>query len=904
MPGSVHAYDIVVEGSGGLKALGLLEDSSGAGNGIHADAPERLALGYLTDRLPTFVTAAAGLADLRFAHTSCRKPHGSGPDALAWLDEVISDERLDPVNRPQHLFLTGDQIYADDVAACLLPMLSGLSQDLLGFDETVPVRPPQGSPDVAAFAHSKDLPAMRRARLVIEGAKLSTTDGSSHLLGFGEFAAMYLAAWSPRVWRPLATRAELFRTVPEADRARLLLTDHEGYYRREEHASSDADAVSKWSEADAELTRDKDGGTDEQRAAVAEFRAGVPRVARVLANTSTMMIFDDHEITDDWYLSAPWRTRVLVAPLGRAIIRNGLMAYTVFQATGNDPAQWRDPTTAPTDYQAGTAYPMGSVVRHAGETYWAPTAIAANGKAPGADGAAWRLIAGPSLIASIRTLIADGAAPVVAHTDELDRLLGLNSPTATPKVSFHYTLDGVRHRVVVLDTRTRRTYGSATRHAPPKLLGDSMKAMLPEGPLADGRELLVLVSPAPLLIPRIFDTLMQPALASVFDVKAHILGTERYDPGNPTPPSLVGSEQADLEGWGANEPAFHEFVRHLATYTRVVAIGGDVHFASSMACDVWTRTGGAAAASRILQCTASAAKNQWPATIRAIIRGQRSAQRLLKGEALERLGWDGDHGVVLPAAAHIRPGRRARLMHKPTYVPAGGLAHRHHPRRRQARRRGPADRSAARRADQPGDRAPPWSRRWRRWNSGSRDQVLASYAAVAAAHQQLLASPSDPVRLLVFGNNLGIVSFTREQRRGVRGDARDLLASRRRHDRGRLHPPFPGPGQVGRGSPADPGRGRLSADARADGRARQPVPEVRELDEGARRLGGADLRRPRDGPADPRGPRPGRHGGGASRPSVGRHQGHASPTSWPPRTSMPPPSCRRCPPSRRWSTPA
>ncbi len=134
------------------------------------------------------------------------------------------------------------------------------------------------------------------------------------------------------------------------------------------------------------------------------------RVARVLANTSTMMIFDDHEITDDWYISAPWRTRVLVAPLGRAIIRNGLMAYTVFQATGNDPQQWREPAAAATDYQPGTAYAMGDVVHHGGDTYFAPSSIAANGKAPGTDGAPWRLIAGPSLISAITTLVGDGAA--------------------------------------------------------------------------------------------------------------------------------------------------------------------------------------------------------------------------------------------------------------------------------------------------------------------------------------------------------------------------------------------------------------------------------------------------------------------------------------------------------------
>ena len=50
------------------------------------------------------------------------------------------------------------------------------------------------------------------------------------------------------------------------------------------------------------------------------------------------MIFDDHEVTDDWYLSQSWRSRVLTAPFGRAIVRNGYAAYAVCQAWGNDPA--------------------------------------------------------------------------------------------------------------------------------------------------------------------------------------------------------------------------------------------------------------------------------------------------------------------------------------------------------------------------------------------------------------------------------------------------------------------------------------------------------------------------------------------------------------------------------------
>ena len=81
-PGTLFSYDIDVQGRGGLKALGLLAEDAGTADHVHASAPKRLPLGYLPDRLPTFVTAPAQLVDLRFAHASCRKPHGSGPDAL------------------------------------------------------------------------------------------------------------------------------------------------------------------------------------------------------------------------------------------------------------------------------------------------------------------------------------------------------------------------------------------------------------------------------------------------------------------------------------------------------------------------------------------------------------------------------------------------------------------------------------------------------------------------------------------------------------------------------------------------------------------------------------------------------------------------------------------------------
>jgi hypothetical protein len=704
VPGLIHAYDITVSGHGGLRELGLLSDASGAAGNIDAAAPDRLALGYLPDRLPTFVTPATSVLDLRLAHTSCRKPHGDGPDALAWLDDILREHRTDADKRPAQLFLTGDQIYADDVAAPLLGMLQPLAKELLGFDETVPMA--GGAAGVGGDRVAvKDLPPLRRGRLMAEVARFTSTDAASHLLGFGEFAAMYLAAWSPRVWRPLPDRAALFTEVSPADRAARHLTDFE---------TAHGDSLA-WRRKDEEAEAEGKG-TALERARIEAFSHTVPKVARALANCATYMIFDDHEVTDDWNVSSPWRTRVLTSPLGRAVLRNGLLAYVAFQATGNDPDAWGEP------------------------------AIVADPPPPTAEA---------QLLDKAEVLLADGGAPTVSHENDVDPLLGLASPMDGPGVRFHYTVDGPRHRIAVLDTRTRRTYDSALRHSPPKLLGAAMDAMLPAGPLTDGRELLVVVSAAPFLFPRIFDALIQPAATSVFDLKTHMIRTEAFDPARPTP-SIVGSENWDLEGWGAHEAAFHEALRRLATYKRVVVLSGDVHFASSLACDVWFK-GDEIADSRIIQCTSSAAKNQAGASQRAILRSQRAAQALLQGQAVERLGWDGEHGVVLPEGASIRPGRRGRLLRKPVFVSARGW-----PVGTSLNAAKPPDvryRVAVLRDDRPGVElgvGAPLTPTLPAWNAAD---PIATAAKVLAAHQQLLEVGRDPIRLMVFASNLGLVTF-------------------------------------------------------------------------------------------------------------------------------------------------
>ena len=71
-----------------------------------------------------------------------------------------------------------------------------------------------------------------------------------------------------------------------------------------------------------------------------EFARTLPRVRRALANIATYMIFDDHDVTDDWNLHRRWHEHVHGRPLGRRLVQNALAAYAVFQGWGNEPGQF------------------------------------------------------------------------------------------------------------------------------------------------------------------------------------------------------------------------------------------------------------------------------------------------------------------------------------------------------------------------------------------------------------------------------------------------------------------------------------------------------------------------------------------------------------------------------------
>lgn len=692
-PGSVYSYDLDFGAGINLQTLGLLRDEPANPRlpNVDADAPLHLALGYELDRLPSFITPAPTLADLCFAHTSCRRTNAPGPDALAFLDDMINEHRSDLGKRPQQLFLTGDQIYADDLAACLLPQVNAIGRELVGFTETLPINNADIPVDLENF------PATRRRHLVREIARFSTTDGENHLLSYGEFVALHLLSWSPRLWRKLATADEIF--VPSAKVEANHLQDWETKFG----------STAEWKKARVKPDKPDDPdafqNADVHRAEI--FRAAVPRVARALANVATYMVFDDHEMTDDWYLSQSWRSQVLTAPFGRAVLRNGYAAYTVCQGWGNDPAAFTHEGAAPK----------------------------------------------PKNEELLDAVVALGGGPLSTTTrDKLDDLLGMTETLKDPQATFHYSVPGPRHMVRVLDTRSRRRYKG--RLGPPKLLGNTMDQQLPAGPLTDGRELLVVVSAAPVLMPRLFDTLIQPLAARLTDFFANVKQKARATEDGPP---ITGSEEVDLEGWGTDEATLETMIRRLASYPRTIVLGGDVHFGFSIGLDFWNGTD-PTVDSRVVQLTSSGARNAAGTEKETVIRQARFSQQLLQGLPFERLGWNDKSSISVPNGKPISPARRTRLRKTPGLLPAEGW---------------PAGTTI------PGDKPPDW--RWRmaviRDNTPRAQHVtpaegpqpplpgfnagdpVATYDQIAGVHAQLALSPTELLRTLVFRANIGVVHF-------------------------------------------------------------------------------------------------------------------------------------------------
>ncbi len=501
-------------------------------------------ISYFDHQLPTFALPPDDLNYLRIVHGSCRKPHGGGLDALPILDSSISQFAGMANSRPHQLFLTGDQIYGDDVADPMLWALIDASDTLLGWKENLPLMTAQIKDNLcnsipknakkgndfcevrenftesefqqqaeAKYKYKKpvDLKPGTRTDIARDFGGFTAmlvnkpNNAKSHLFGLGEYYAMYLLVWSPVLW---------------CDR-----------FPKGKDVCENVKQAKVWDREAFELE---------------SFARNLWKVRRAMANIPTYSICDDHDVSDDWYLNREWCYRVLGKPLGRRVVQNALLAYAVFQAWGNTPQQ----------FDAGKV--GNKLLKNA--TKWSESA--------GSDDLAWEKVSqylgipGVDIETGLPKFRLDEDVLILDRDDEV--------------LDWHFTVRNFKHEVIVLDTRTWRGYPTESAIDPPMLLTHKAFEEQIQKPL---RETELLNATGEFEIETTL-VVVPTNLVGLWIIDA----VQKWDVEHG---KVFNSDAGDA--WNFHELAF---VKLLAEFfklrARVIVLTGDIHYAAAVRLSYWS----------------------------------------------------------------------------------------------------------------------------------------------------------------------------------------------------------------------------------------------------------------------------------------------------------------------------
>jgi hypothetical protein len=535
VPELLYAYDLSFK-------LSCTDGSSlGSGSDLSLQAALRSAefpavsVSYFAHGLPTFALPPLDLNHLKIFHGSCRKVHDRGIDALPIVDLAIAETANQPLDRPHQLFFTGDQIYGDEVAQPLLWGIGQLAPGLFGWSEPLDIESVETLRDHLQPGNRQFL--VERYAGMTASAQGNKQKTNSHLLMFSEYCTSYLFSWSECLWR---------LEFPAADRVGLV-----------------GKSARSWDRAVRHL------------AATAQSQVAV---RRALANVPTYMIFDDHDVSDDWNLNQAWCLRVFGKPLGRQVVRNALLAYAIFQGWGNTPEQF--------------------ALERPGDRLLAATE-------------AWCQAGAKHPTALVEIIQALGLPQIDPLTDlpqfrQEENCLVLDRPQNC--LEWHYRIPAGAHETIVLDTRTQRGYPiSGTLDAPPQLLSpEAYRQQLLPMLQAAGQEnrshpiaLTLVVAPTNVFTLEILDLL-------------HVLGQLQNK-----------AFEIDIgDSWNLEGSSRSQLLQVLfRARQQIIVLSGDIHFGAALRVDYWSAlTGDPLALPRsrqppdacLVQLTASAICNSEP----------------------------------------------------------------------------------------------------------------------------------------------------------------------------------------------------------------------------------------------------------------------------------------------------
>jgi hypothetical protein len=505
---TIYFYDVNFGSGNTFASAGILD----TGNGISR-------IVYGSDPLPSFILPSADITKLKIIHASCRKPHGGNgdadsKDALISLDILLGQTYNNPATRPQQAYFTGDQIYADDVHDLLLALLRDAQNGLMGWKEN------EELPILPGF---RGMEPMHRYPL-IEFLLTAGEVGHSHLFLLAEFYMMYLFVWSDVLWPP---------TPNDYPRAAFDLY---------------ADGIIKLQDRTEEFVK--------RRNVLERFRSTLPGIRKALANISLYMIFDDHEVTDDWFLTYEWtRTPLDLGPSTGAgqnnatrLIQNGVCAYAVFQGWGNTPERFS---------AAGSP-----------------------------ENVLLDLLEDLNRKGEARKLDYEDFKPLRVHVlPTLTAYSNQVSGELTGSIEWSYSLSFDLFNVIVLNPRTRRSL-FPTYPAPLSTAAIQNQITDRLGEKTAGHYFTLLIAPAPVIGVPAFEEFAQPLAEKI-----------------------NGPAFADKEAWSLDRNKFEHLLNALSPFRRVLILSGDVHYGYTVTVDYWNSRSGTEQRSKYVNLVSSALKN-------------------------------------------------------------------------------------------------------------------------------------------------------------------------------------------------------------------------------------------------------------------------------------------------------
>nr|WP_102525694.1 hypothetical protein [Vibrio lentus]PMI42102.1 hypothetical protein BCU45_16365 [Vibrio lentus]PMJ57474.1 hypothetical protein BCU20_14935 [Vibrio lentus] len=470
-------------------------------------------------------------------HGSCRNPHHPSKDSLVAADNKIANQTV--LERPDMLMMSGDQIYADHVAGPTLDAIQQVIQLLGLIGEALPTDSQVNQINSSNALFESEYHLYQRHHLLPHhntsdslldklfpkrGIPIfSSTDCENHLVTLSEFIAMYLLVWSPTLWQCI-------------NRERLIDND--------------------FKQADRQLTPAEQQQWRDESVIIDDFVAGLPQVQRLFAHIPTYMIFDDHDVTDDWNLTVGWEQAVDQNRFATQVIGNGLAAYWMCQGWGNAPEKFSSEFIELT------------------KQLFSPVISSNESESSGEDNGERN---SESTGKNNRNLSKNiDPQQHQQYLEMIDRF-----------EEWHYTIN-TSPKVIVLDTRTRRWRSESRMNKPSGLM--DWEALTEFQHQLINQEKVVIVSAAPMFGVKFIETLQKMATTI----------------GKPL--------MIDAENWMAHPGSANTLISiftHTKTPTNFVVLSGDVHY--SFAYDIKLRY--RRNSPNIYQITCSGIKNQFPAPL-------------------------------------------------------------------------------------------------------------------------------------------------------------------------------------------------------------------------------------------------------------------------------------------------